>query len=338
MSSLAQTDATEDSRRRHCRRHRRRRRRAPAAAWSSASSRSRRLRLLASARSAGKTMKFRGARCRRAGAHRRQSSRAWTSRCSPPAARSPSASHPSAVRRRRRGRRQLLGLPHGPGRAAGRAGDQLRRDSRSTTASSPTRTAWRSSPPRRCGRSTRRTRIKRIIMSTYQAASGAGAAAMEELRESTRAHLEGRAFTAEGAAASLRLQPVLAQHQGRSGDRLQRGRDQGHAGDAQDLRRAGPARHRHLRARAGAARALHRAQHRIRAGRCRSAEVRAILAGAPGVRVVDDTRAQLFPDAEGRERPGRDPRRPHPQGRQRPERAARSRCSSPATSCARARR
>jgi aspartate-semialdehyde dehydrogenase len=38
-------------------------------------------------------------------------------------------------------------------------------------------------------------RIKRIIMSTYQAASGAGAAAMEELSESTRAHLEGRAFT-----------------------------------------------------------------------------------------------------------------------------------------------
>jgi aspartate-semialdehyde dehydrogenase len=37
-------------------------------------------------------------------------------------------------------------------------------------------------------------RIKRIVMSTYQAASGAGAAAMEELAESTRAHLEGRAF------------------------------------------------------------------------------------------------------------------------------------------------
>jgi len=40
-----------------------------------------------------------------------------------------------------------------------------------------------------------RRRIKRIVMSTYQAASGAGAAAMEELSESTRAHLEGRAFT-----------------------------------------------------------------------------------------------------------------------------------------------
>jgi len=34
-----------------------------------------------------------------------------------------------------------------------------------------------------------------MIISTYQAASGAGAAAMEELVESTRAHLEGRPFT-----------------------------------------------------------------------------------------------------------------------------------------------
>ncbi len=36
--------------------------------------------------------------------------------------------------------------------------------------------------------------IRRMIVATYQAASGAGAAAMEELRESTRAFLEGRAF------------------------------------------------------------------------------------------------------------------------------------------------
>jgi aspartate-semialdehyde dehydrogenase len=36
--------------------------------------------------------------------------------------------------------------------------------------------------------------IKRLIVSTYQAASGAGAAAMDELVEATRAHLEGRPF------------------------------------------------------------------------------------------------------------------------------------------------
>src|SRR5438132_707182 len=37
-------------------------------------------------------------------------------------------------------------------------------------------------------------RIKRVILSTYQAASGGGAAVMQELVESTRAHLEGRVF------------------------------------------------------------------------------------------------------------------------------------------------
>ncbi|HYM36301.1 MAG TPA: aspartate-semialdehyde dehydrogenase [Steroidobacteraceae bacterium] len=37
-------------------------------------------------------------------------------------------------------------------------------------------------------------RIRRIIAASYQAASGAGAAAMEELRESTHAYLEGRDY------------------------------------------------------------------------------------------------------------------------------------------------
>lgn len=40
----------------------------------------------------------------------------------------------------------------------------------------------------------RENRIRRVIISTYQAASGAGAAAMDELVESTRANLEGRPF------------------------------------------------------------------------------------------------------------------------------------------------
>lgn len=38
-------------------------------------------------------------------------------------------------------------------------------------------------------------KIRRLIISTYQAASGAGAPAMNELRESTRAFLAGEAFT-----------------------------------------------------------------------------------------------------------------------------------------------
>ncbi len=40
----------------------------------------------------------------------------------------------------------------------------------------------------------RMNRIKRLILATYQAASGAGAAAMEELRDSTRAYLDGQPY------------------------------------------------------------------------------------------------------------------------------------------------
>ena len=40
----------------------------------------------------------------------------------------------------------------------------------------------------------RKNRIKRLIISTYQASSGAGAAAMEELREATRANLAGKPY------------------------------------------------------------------------------------------------------------------------------------------------
>ena len=40
----------------------------------------------------------------------------------------------------------------------------------------------------------RTNRIVRLMLATYQAASGAGAAAMAELRESTRACLEGRSY------------------------------------------------------------------------------------------------------------------------------------------------
>jgi aspartate-semialdehyde dehydrogenase len=42
-----------------------------------------------------------------------------------------------------------------------------------------------------------KNRVKRVIISTYQAASGAGAAAMEELVESTRANLNGQVYTAK---------------------------------------------------------------------------------------------------------------------------------------------
>ena len=53
--------------------------------------------------------------------------------------------------------------------------------------------------------------IRRLTIATYQAASGAGAAAMEELRLSTEAYLRGEDFTPARAAASLRVQPFQPQ-------------------------------------------------------------------------------------------------------------------------------
>ena len=135
---------------------------------------------------------------------------------------------------RRRGGRQFLGVPDGPnvplviprstasdpGPQGHHRQSELRGDHLADAAVADPR----------------ENRIKRLIVSTYQAASGAGAAAMEELVESTRACLNGQEYHAEGAAASLRLQPLQPQHGDRSRDRLQRGRDQGHQGDPQDLR------------------------------------------------------------------------------------------------------
>ena len=51
-----------------------------------------------------------------------------------------------------------------------------------------------------------------MILSTYQAASGAGAAAMEELVELTRASLAGRDLSAESPAPSLRVQRLQSRH------------------------------------------------------------------------------------------------------------------------------
>ncbi len=60
-------------------------------------------------------------------------------------------------------------------------------------------------------------RIQRLIAATYQAASGAGAAAMEELTASTLAFLEGQAVPKHGPASSLRIQSFQSQHEDRSG-------------------------------------------------------------------------------------------------------------------------
>ena len=67
------------------------------------------------------------------------------------------------------------------------------------------------------------------------------------------------------------------------------------AGAAQDHAGAGPADRHHLHPRAGAARALDRADGGMRRGRSRRRRVRAVLAAAPGVRLVDDCARNHFP-------------------------------------------
>ena len=78
-------------------------------------------------------------------------------------------------------------------------------------------------------------RIVRLQLATYQAASGAGAAAMEELRESTRAYLEGRPYEHRVLPHPYAFNLFSHNTRDRPGHRLQRRGDQGHPGDAQDL-------------------------------------------------------------------------------------------------------
>ncbi len=78
--------------------------------------------------------------------------------------------------------------------------------------------------------------VKRMVVSTYQAASGAGAAAMAELEQQTRDVARRPPAHAEHLPVPVcvqRLQPQL----GGQRERLQRGRDEDGQGDAQDLLR-----------------------------------------------------------------------------------------------------
>jgi len=146
-------------------------------------------------------------------------------------------------------------------------------------------------------------RIKRIVMSTYQAASGAGAAAMEELSESTRAYLEGRAF-----------QPKVLPHpyafnvfSHNTKVDPETGYNEEETKVMQECRKifGEP----NLRVTATCVRVPVLRAHCIALnieleGPLTPVEVRSILADAPGVRVVDDLEKNYFPmpvDASGKD-------------------------------------
>ena len=259
------------------------------------------LRLLASARSVGKSMKFRGGDLRGAGAHRCQP-RGRGHRAVLGGRRAVEALRTRGGAGRRGGRRQLVVLPHGQGRAAGGAGDQRRRHARHNgIIANPNCVAIVAATP--LWPLHQKRRIKRIIMSTYQAASGAGAAAMEELSESTRAHLEGRAFTPKVLPHPYAFN--VFSHNTKVDPET--GYNEEETKVMQETRKifGEP----DLRVTATCVRVPVLRAHCIALNieseePLSPAEARAILADAPGVRVVDDMERNYFPmpvDASGKD-------------------------------------
>ena len=96
------------------------------------------------------------------------------------------------------------------GRAARGAGDQWRGHQEAPAASSPIRTAPRRSRSWRCIRCTWSFGVKRVIASSYQAVSGTGAQAIEELRAQVEAHRRRAAGREESLSAPDRLQRPAA--------------------------------------------------------------------------------------------------------------------------------
>ena len=149
----------------------------------------------------------------------------------------------------------------------------------------------------------RQNPIQRLQLATYQAASGAGAAAMEELREATRAHLEGREYrhtvlphpyAFNVFSHNTRIDPAT-------------GYNEEETKVMQEARKifADP----NLRVSATCVRVpVLRAHCVALTFECRDPitpqQVRAMLAGAPGVRIVDDVANNYFPmpkDASGQD-------------------------------------
>ena len=143
--------------------------------------------------------------------------------------------------------------------------------------------------------------IRRIIAATYQAASGAGAAAMAELRDATAAHLAGQPF--QNTVLKHQYAFNLFSHDtdidpvtGENGEEIKVGRELRKIMDAPDLRIGITC------VRVPVLRA-HTIAMTLEFDRPMSPDdARILLANAPGIRIVDDRAANHFPmprDATG---------------------------------------
>jgi aspartate-semialdehyde dehydrogenase len=149
----------------------------------------------------------------------------------------------------------------------------------------------------------RKNPIQRLTLATYQAASGAGAAAMEELREATRAHLEGREYQHKVLPHPYAFN--VFSHNTRV--------DPGTGYNEEETKVMQEARkifgEPNLRVSATCVRVPVLRAHCVALTlECRDPitpdQVRTLLAGAPGVRVVDDVANNYFPmpkDASGQD-------------------------------------
>jgi aspartate-semialdehyde dehydrogenase len=145
--------------------------------------------------------------------------------------------------------------------------------------------------------------IRRLIVSTYQAASGAGAAAMQELKDSTRAYLEDRPFV----PSVLPHQYAFNLFSHNTQIDAATGYNEEETKVIQETRKifADPA----FRITATCVRVPVLRAHSVALNfECTSPisadEVRALLASAPGVKIVDDAAANYFPmpkDASGQD-------------------------------------
>ena len=101
--------------------------------------------------------------------------------------------------------------------------------------------------------------VERMVVSTYQAASGAGALAMKELEQQTREVVNDGEVQDDGnLQVAVRVQLVLSQRPD-DGEWLQRGRDEDGQGDEKDLELQRRQHHRHVHSGAGdaCARGIH---------------------------------------------------------------------------------
>ncbi len=148
-----------------------------------------------------------------------------------------------------------------------------------------------------------KNRIKRMIIATYQAASGAGAAAMEELRESTRAYLEGRKYEPKvlphpyafnAFSHNTKIDPATGYNEEETKVINETHKIFGDPGIAIGITCV-----RIPVLRAHCVAVTFECERPITAN-----EVRAILSDAPGVRIVDDIERNYFPmpvDASGQD-------------------------------------